>query len=770
MKSLLLFIIFVFLFRLSEAQIPVESWRDHLPYSEATQCVKANNLIYCIGSNNLFYYIKDDNTYNNRLTKINGLSDIKISSIDFSVDEQILVIGYTNGNVDLIRDNEIFNISDIKRKQILGDKQINRIYTRESDAYLATGFGIVVLNLVKKEVKDTYLIGELGSNIQVFDITSDDEYIYASTANGILRADLSSQFLIDYNQWQYIKKLPDDSMKIIELEYFNDAIYAIFQYNDYGDDSIYYYKNAQWHPWEHNEKSEYHSITVTNDKMTVTSLYHANIYDINGNNFRRFGYQLEKPVYAIYDDEDQYIWIADKNKGLVKNTESWISIGVHPNGPANNGVSDIQITGDMVWVAGGSPKSPWGNRGMFVNENGLWTSINKNTTEGFDSIFNVSTLAIDPSNPGHIYGGSFGYGLVEILNNQVVNYYTEYNSILRSIENYGHGYLRVTGLDYDAYGNLYIATSLVRDPFFVLTNEGKLINLEFDYNGFGGSQNIDDLLVTSLNQKWVLMPGNGLFIFDDGGTPDDPGDDREKRIGIINEDGESVSSEVYSIAEDREGNIWVGTGQGPAIYYNPRNIFENPDVRCHQVKIPRNDGTGLADYLLGTEIITAIAVDGADRKWFGTEKSGVFLVSSDGAQQLKHFNDENSYLLSNNITSLAINDKNGEVFIGTDYGIVSYRAEATKASTEFGKVYAFPNPVREDYEGIITITGLAEDVNVKITDISGNIVFETTALGGQAIWDGRNFSGNRVHTGVYMAFCTNEDGTQTLVTKILFIH
>ena len=173
---------------------------------------------------------------------------------------------------------------------------------------------------------------------------------------------------------------------------------------------------------------------------------------------------------------------------------------------------------------------------------------------------------------------------------------------------------------------------------------------------------------------------------------------------------------------------------------------------------------------LSTEKINAIAVDGANQKWFATEKSGVFLVSPDGKKEIYHFTEESSPLFSNNVQTLAVNDKTGEVYFGTDRGIVSFRGEATEGGDDFGNVYVFPNPVRENYEGLITVTGLASNVNVKITDISGNLVFETTALGGQAVWDGRNFRGERVHTGVYLVFCTNDDGSKTHVTKLLYIH
>jgi len=228
---------------------------------------------------------------------------------------------------------------------------------------------------------------------------------------------------------------------------------------------------------------------------------------------------------------------------------------------------------------------------------------------------------------------------------------------------------------------------------------------------------------------------------------------------------------VYSVAEDNDGNIWVGTIAGPIVYYGAYGIIdEEDDIIGTQILIPRNDGTGLGDPLLKSEKINCIVIDGANRKWFATEKSGAFLMSEDGKTEIYKFNSENSPLFSNNVRSIAINDDNGEIFFGTDKGILSFKGQATKGGEDYHDVYVYPNPVRENYRGDITVTGLVANVNVKITDVSGNLVFETTALGGQAIWDGKNFSGKRVNTGVYLVFCSNEDGTKTHVTKLLFIH
>jgi hypothetical protein len=214
--------------------------------------------------------------------------------------------------------------------------------------------------------------------------------------------------------------------------------------------------------------------------------------------------------------------------------------------------------------------------------------------------------------------------------------------------------------------------------------------------------------------------------------------------------------------------VWVGTSAGVAAYFNPEEIWETNPFYATQPGLDLKDG--IYHPLLKTELVTAIAVDGANRKWFGTRNSGVFLVSEDGQQEIENFNESNSPLLSNSVSSIAINDKTGEVFFGTPEGIISYRGAAIAGLGDYADVYAFPNPVRQDYDGDIVITGLIEDTDVKITDISGNLVHKTTSLGGQAIWNGKNLNGNRVSTGVYMVFGNDKQGEKTFTTKILFIH
>jgi ligand-binding sensor domain-containing protein len=289
----------------------------------------------------------------------------------------------------------------------------------------------------------------------------------------------------------------------------------------------------------------------------------------------------------------------------------------------------------------------------------------------------------------------------------------------------------------------------------------------------GGSLSGSDIgfmIVDASDQKWILKRSNGLLIvFTDEGTIDDTSDDKVKVLYSTQGAGNIPGNKVYSFAKDLDGEVWVGTDKGVAVFYSPENIFiSGADYDAQRILVPRNDGSGLADYLLETELITSIAVDGANQKWIGTERAGLFLFSEDGLDQLEHFTAENSPLLSNNITSISINKK-GEVFIGTAEGIISYKGTATPPNPPGSKVYAYPNPVRENFTGLVAIVGLVNNSYVKITDSYGNLVYQTKSEGGQAVWDGLNFNGEKVATGIYMVFAVTEDKSEKVVTKILVI-
>lgn len=745
------------------AQPDIGDWRSYLPYNEPKRVIEVGNRIYCSTNTGLFYFDKSDQSIH-KLTRIDGLSDLEISAIKYSKEDDILIIAYQNANLDLIRGSGISNIPDIKRKQITGDKTINDIMLIGHLAYLSCGFGIVVVNLEKDEIKDTYYIGDQGRQVNVMGMAFDGTYLYAATSGGLYRADINAPNLIDYSYWEKITQIPNSSGPFDAIAYYDDRIFVSYANTENSTDTIYYLGNTGWTTMENQFYTKVRKMNVCYGRLLVSSLFHNALYDKDGN--RVWHYFTLNPYDGLLD-KDNFIWVADDKDGLLKFTMDYKQEKIIPNGPYSNNVVKMAIGSNSLYSVAGGVDFAWSNvfrrSELDVYRNGTWG-------EGFDSAayFDFVTLAIDPADEGHVFVGSWGNGLLEFRREKLVEVYRDGNSTLQSI--LPGDYFRLGGLCFDNSNNLWIVNSNVTEPVSVRKADGS-----WKAFSFGGTLRdpsaLSEIIHTQSDHFWVMLPKNqGLFAFSVNGTIDDESDDQYRRFGVVTGAGDIISNNIFSLAEDLDGDIWVGTDKGIAVFYSPYRVFSGGGFYAQQILVPRNDGTGLADILLGTETVTAIAVDGANRKWIGTAKSGVFLLSEDGLSEVFNFNTDNSPLLSNTINDIVIRQSTGEVYFGTDKGIISFKSTAIGGRTQFENVYVYPNPVREDYDGNIIITGMLRDTNIKITDINGHLVYELTSLGGQALWDGKSFSGKRVSTGVYLIFCSNEDGSQTFITKLLIIN
>ena len=774
------FILFLIISLICDGQIAIGQWRDHLPYNQGEMIAISDQKVYLVTNVGMFSYSLRNGEIQ-KLSKISGLSDSGVKSIAYDKDLKILVVGYSNGNIDLITENIIFNIPDIKRKSMTGDKTIYNIMLLDEKAYLACGFGIVELDIVRKEIRNTFLIGDMGTFVKVNQLAHDGVNIYAATDNGIYMGNRNS-FLVDFANWQVLTNINSGAFVWMKnsafnhMTYFNDKLIVNYYNPDIPEsDTLLIYDGFNWSHLN-KEFNRNENLYSNAEQLIISSTYWIGVFNSTFDKIRHIDtYNFEgihmgaRPAHTIID-KDGNIWIADKRTGMVSFKGGWKYERYQINGPLSNKIFKMQAAGNVLTgVAGGMNLSwmPTWNHAMFyrfTDENWLTQSRDNNST--IDGIWDLVSLVVNPKDTDHFYAGSWLSGLVEIKNNQVINVYNHTNSTIGTV---GSGtYCRVGGLNFDSQDKLWLTNSLTTPPISVMDKDGNWTGL--DYTQISNT-NLGEIIITKDNIKWVIIPrGGGLFVFDDRGTPGDMTDDRFRLLSVRNEFGEIISNEIFSIAEDKSGYIWVGTNKGIAVYYNPENVFDDANFHARQIKIPRNDGTDNADILLGTEIVTTINVDGANRKWFGTQSAGVFYTSPDGIEQIHHFNSENSPLLDDNILCLTISPVSGEVFFGTNKGIISYRATATEGADDYHKVYAFPNPVKPDYHGPITITGLVSGSYIKITDISGNLVFETRSEGGQAVWNGLNLIGNRVKTGVYLVLSTNEDGSKTDITKILFIN
>lgn len=744
-----------------QSQTPVGSWSDHLSYNTARNVAVSTKEVFVSTGSSIITYNKEFSELK-KMSRINGLTDTGISAIGWSEETGALIIGYNSANVDLFLNNTIFNIPDIFNKYIPGRKEINRIRTNGKYAYLACSFGIVVINLSKKEIYDTWKPGSGSGNTDVLDICFGDNNIYAATESGIFFAGLYNQGLSYFGNWTRVNTLPDPGGKYTALSFSGERLFA----NKYdplaAGDSLFAVSETallfSCIPGVFNI-----SIDQGTDGFTVSSGSTARYFDSSGilkKTINDYGFALPNILQSI--DQNGEIWIADFSSGLVKceNTNEFSVFNLP--GPVSNNAFHISSLNGKTAVCGGGTDNFWNNLGRSYQvssyQDKIWTTLSG------PGINDASRSLIDPFDENHLFVSSWGGGLLEYKNDKLINHYTESNSPLQSIIP-GKPFMRIGGLAMDNGQNLWITQTGVPGSIKVLMPNGSWIVNPVTIN----APVIGDLIITKAGFKWIILPeGEGLFVLDDNKTPEVPGDDRYKKMVVKDSENQIISS-VYSLAEDLDGDLWIGTDQGPLVYYNPEKVF-NEDLRASRIKIPRNDGSGFSDYLLKTESVSTIAVDGANRKWLGTSGSGAYNVSPDGIIQILHFNLQNSPILSDSIASIAVDNKTGDIWFGTSKGLQSYRGNATTGGEKFTRVYAFPNPVREDFMGNVTITGLIRDTQINITDISGNLVYKTISDGGQATWDLKTYNGNRVSTGVYLIFCASSDGSEAFVTKILVIR
>lgn len=697
------------------------------------------------------------------LTKINGLSDVGISAMVFTPGTKVLLVGYENGNIDLVRPKSITNLPDIKRKQILGRKSINNLLIIDERAYLACGFGIVVIQLDKNEIADTYIIGPGGTALEIFDLTTDGTNIYAATAGGIYFANLSAPNLADFASWSKINSLPEQDASYKFVKWFEGRLHVVRE-NPSGNETILVLNAGAWETFFimdgifRSLKSYGSNLLVAGEQKVVV----LNSSGTISQEVNHYGFAQPNPMDAMLTDDND-LWIADFFRGLVRKSGTGFE-SIFPNGPGSASSFHLSVSRDHLFMSGGGYDAArlnfYRNGEFFLYEDEKWISIFEMGVKDFVRIIPHPTIKEKR------FVASWGFGVLEYDKYFLTNTFNPFNSTLQTI--IPGDYCRIAGMVFDKDDNLWVSNSTVPEPVSVKKRDGTWKS--FPWGGIINHHTMGDILYTRYDHHWVLLPrGGGLFAFDVNGTIDNTNDDRTRKFSLVDENGALITNEVYSFAEDKNGAIWVGTNDGVVVYFNPQNVFSGENFHARRIVVPGpNPGEGA--YLLSNEVVTSIFVDGGNRKWIGTEKAGVFLLSPDGTKQIHHFTTQNSPLISDNITSVAVHPKTGEVFIATSEGLVSYRADATEGEKAFRNVLVFPNPVRPEFDGLISITGLMEETIVKITDINGYLVYETVSVGGQATWDGRNLRGRRASTGVYLIFLSNRDGSETHVSKLLFIR
>jgi hypothetical protein len=737
---------------------PIGQWREQLPYSSTIDLTAGNNKIYAATPYSIFAVNLSDNSIE-RMSKITGLSETGISSILYDEANQKLVIAYSNSNIDIIYRNDIFNIPEIKRENINADKTINRIFAWNNNYYLSTGLGVIVVNGTKYEIKDSWYIGNTGGFTKVNGFTADGSFFYAATEEGLKRTSASSGNPANFQNWQLMSGLTAGACqhvisipnKIIVQK--NDSL---FQWN--GSNFSLFHADG----WQITNMN-YTGGKIALSQRQINGNARVTILNTDGSIARTLQQAniITRPRNAVFFKNDY--WVADENKALSQHSTSSVK-QYRPNSPDGIVSGEMLVKNNIFYAAAGAVDANWNAKqngnGLYKFGSGNWTNYNRSNFSKLDSVYDLITVTIDPVDES-IWAGSFGGGILQIKKDGSMDILKQNSPISPAISN-PLSY-RVSGLAFDADQNLWVSNFGAAQPFLVKKKTGgwKSFTPAFNLNTNALSQ----ILIDDVNQKWIVSPlGNGLICFNHGSSIDNGNDDKWKIYKIGTGNGNLPSNDVRCMAKDKSGFIWIGTADGIAVIQCPEEAFTSSGCDAILPIVKQGNFAGL---LFKGEDVRSIAVDGADRKWVAT-LNGVWLISADGEKIIYRLTEDNSKLLSNNVNNIAIDGKTGEVYFATAKGICSFRSTATEGGAKNENVLVFPNPVPPGYSGSIAIRGLVDQAVVKITELNGRLVHQTIALGGQAIWDGKDYQGKRIATGVYLVLISDVNKQEKTAAKIVF--
>ncbi|MGB8489663.1 MAG: hypothetical protein WCE64_01255, partial [Bacteroidales bacterium] len=566
----------------SACQQPVGSWSDHLDYGSAYCIATAPAGVYASAGGGILFYSSDFSELK-KMSPVNGLSETGIRSIAWSSENDMLVIAYESTGIDLVKKNTVYNIPDILNKYIPGKKSINRVRTSGRYAYLATTFGIVVVDLAKMEIHDTWKPGPDSTPNEVFDIAIGNGRIYAATASGVWQADESNAGLAWFGNWSQFQGLPAPGSSCTLIMLAGDKLYMNIADPSSGGDRIYVTGTTttlfSFVPGIYNR-----SFDVAPGGFTVTSPGELKYYSTDGTLSRTISsYGWGTPDMSQGLIENGNAWIADRNWGLVRADNFTEFTSLVPDGPASDNSASISSGPGKRYICAGGTDDHWNGIGtpfgVSVSENGRFGNIT------LSSFRNAMRACPDPGTD-HFFVSSWGDGLFEFSADKLITHYDNTNSPLRG-SGAGGIDIKTCGLTFDRTGNLWVTQTGGTQNILILKPDRSWVT----YPATVEAPVVGDITTTGSGQKWILLPGgNGLFVIDDNNTPYIFSDDRTRRLTIRDNDGNTISNS-FSLAEDLDGNIWVGTDQGPVIYNNTDRIF-GEDPRCSRIKVPRNDGSG----------------------------------------------------------------------------------------------------------------------------------------------------------------------------------
>ena len=765
MKQLVSVVLLLQIFFL-QAQNFENSWTGYFSYVSVKSISQGNDKIYAAAENAIFTY--DLSTQEiATISTINGLSGKTITTAHYSNVYGLYIIGYENGLIEIAIDGEdnILKVVDILDKPTIppNNKKINHFNEYNGSLYISTGYGISVYNLDALEFGDTYFIGDLGSQINITQTTVQGVLIYASSSgNGIKSALVADDNIIDYQQWTTVigggyKGIQSLGSELYTVNNSNtilkfDLDVGFLQIDTFLSPIV-----------DFGVASEILTITTESSIYAYTEGYSL-LEEVN--NLIDFDYKLQSG-YTF----NNTFYLGTKELGmLVVPFASSQAEQILPDGPLFNQPFAIDASPDQLWVAFGKidlffNPYPLTKRGISNFRNDDWLSIKYDDLKdevNVNDINDLSYVKINPNNTSEVYMSSYQKGMLKINNQTPSILYNETNSPMDIPGGDNALGIRLYGSDFDREENLWFVQSRADNGLIKLTPEGQFQLIDV-------SNIIDAENEQALSDVKVSREGYVFFgAVDNGLVGYNPTNNEFNKISEEIGNGNLPTNNIRTLAFDNQNRLWIGTLKGLRVLYSVGSFFESGANIDAQPIIILEDG--IAQELLFEQSITDIEVDGSNNKWVSTATSGVFYLSPNGQETLLRFTTDNSPLPSDNVLDIAIDDSDGTVYFATKDGLVAYDGTSTDPGEDLEGVYAYPNPVRPTYFGNVTIDGLTAKANVKITDITGNLVFETTSEGGSIQWDTTAFGKYRVASGVYLVLITSDDNLLTKVAKIMVIR
>ena len=735
------------------------SWKGYFSYNDIKDLSQSPTTIFAASENALFS--KNISTSQIKTTNtIDGLSGETITSLYYSAATNKTLVGYENGLMIVINeiDGKMLNIVDIISKKLPANiKKINHFSEYKGIVYVSCDFGIVQFNLATMLFGDTYFIGNNGTEISVSQTAVFNGFIYASTIDGIRKADIANRNLIDFNQWTQIASGSWSSIETFDTVLIAiNALGNVHRYNS-GSNSFSGYLQLPQAAVDLRVSENYliittpNSVFVYNKQQVLVRQINSSQITVNPLNFS---------CAASIEDK---IYIGTKENGIYTTTISVSSAfeNAMPSGPSRNNIFALQTTSTSLWAVYGDydlfynpfPKESYGISKF--SEKG-WLNIPYQQVLGAKSLIRIG---INPGNENEVYIGSFDAGMLKIKNDIPSILYNRTNSAIEAIANTND--MWINGLVFDKSGNLWMSNSQVDNAIKVLKTDGTWQSFSTkSIIGNPFSTTYGRMSIDKNGTKWTGTINNGLVGFNEKGNI-------FKKITMGIEAGNLPNEDARVAAVDNNNQLWIGTSKGLRVLSNVNSFLTEDRLTTKPIIILEDN---LAQELMFEQFITDIVVDGGNNKWIGTTDSGVFLVSPNGQETKYHFTINNSPLPSNTINDIDINNTTGEVFFATTKGMISFKGTATSANEDLNNVYVYPNPVRPEFEGTVKIAGLLDKATVKIADVEGNLVYEATSTGGTLEWDTTAFGKYKVASGVYMIFISAQDGIETKVKKVMIIR